>query len=157
MHVNPVMASATANEFASLTKESSNLKKFKKWSKNSNVLEISKYFILSSNRNQWILLWLFRKPYSYRRQWMHLPVSMFYGELFLTKFFRPGYIYDETATLRNVCMDVCETNYCPNGQVCVHTDDGAVCIDDRSKFLKKSLWKPCKLWKIQYSWDLIPE
>ena len=56
-----------------------------------------------------------------------------------TKFFRPGYIYDETATLRNVCMDVCETNYCPNGQVCVHTDDGAVCIDDRSKFLKKSL------------------
>lgn len=61
--------------------------------------------------------------------------------------FRPGFIYDTSATLRNVCQDVCETDYCRAGQKCVQTGKGAVCVDEKpepnlkrhSKFTRDSI------------------
>ena len=51
--------------------------------------------------------------------------------------FSPGFIYDETQTLREVCKDVCHTNYCPKDQNCIQTGQGAVCVDKKPEVGKK--------------------
>ena len=45
--------------------------------------------------------------------------------------FRPGYIYDERQNYRERCRDVCTlVGYCRDGETCLHTADGAVCITE---------------------------
>ena len=39
----------------------------------------------------------------------------------------PGYIYDDSFTLRLRCQDVCEYGFCSDEEICRHTDHGAVC------------------------------
>ena len=49
---------------------------------------------------------------------------------FTTKrFFRPGYVYDESQDLRLRCQDVCNMGFCSDGFECHQTEDGAICVD----------------------------
>lgn len=48
------------------------------------------------------------------------------------RFFRPGYVYDESQDLRLRCQDVCNMGFCSDGFVCHQTEDGAICLDPNS-------------------------
>jgi len=41
--------------------------------------------------------------------------------------FSPGYVYFPNNPLREVCVDVCELDFCSAGERCIHAEGGVIC------------------------------